>query len=279
MSSIFLSHNSKDKPFVRELAKRLSSDGITVWLDEAEISVGDSLIEKIAQGIQEMEFVGAIISKNSVDSEWVKKELSMAMSKEIKGKKIVVLPILIDSCQIPTFISDKLYADFREADKYDESYYTLLHAIQKHKAEIKSKVQSQLSITKNEIEDFVDVSVIGVDKQKTQLQSGSKVMYNVHLELSETPPAKWIEIFNGERNFPRHAMWRRVYIRGKHVIIECPLEELDKYHLRDVKEDLSNTNTKYRGVLFQEKQAKTRIEEELKRREDEKNSILDKIKI
>jgi hypothetical protein len=43
MSSVFLSHNSKDKAWVRDLAKRLTQDGVVVWLDEAELNIGDSL--------------------------------------------------------------------------------------------------------------------------------------------------------------------------------------------------------------------------------------------
>ena len=50
-TSIFLSHNSQDKPFVRELARDLEAHGIRVWLDEAEINVVDSLIEKFSEGI------------------------------------------------------------------------------------------------------------------------------------------------------------------------------------------------------------------------------------
>jgi hypothetical protein len=41
MSSIFLSHNSKDKPFVRRLSKGLQAHGIRVWVDEAEMQLGD----------------------------------------------------------------------------------------------------------------------------------------------------------------------------------------------------------------------------------------------
>jgi hypothetical protein len=31
---VFISHSSKDKPVVRELANRLKQDGLRVWLDE-----------------------------------------------------------------------------------------------------------------------------------------------------------------------------------------------------------------------------------------------------
>ena len=41
--SAFLSHNSNDKPFVRRLASELRAAGVKVWVDEAELRVGDSL--------------------------------------------------------------------------------------------------------------------------------------------------------------------------------------------------------------------------------------------
>jgi len=41
IKSIFLCHSSLDKPFVRELQARLSNQGIKVWIDEAEIEIGD----------------------------------------------------------------------------------------------------------------------------------------------------------------------------------------------------------------------------------------------
>ncbi|WP_416233901.1 toll/interleukin-1 receptor domain-containing protein [Enterobacter roggenkampii] len=38
MASIFLSHNSADKPFVRRLAQSLQSQGHVVWLGKVRIS-------------------------------------------------------------------------------------------------------------------------------------------------------------------------------------------------------------------------------------------------
>ena len=48
---VFLSHNHADKPFVRQLANDLESHGLAYWLDEAEIKVGESLVQKIREGI------------------------------------------------------------------------------------------------------------------------------------------------------------------------------------------------------------------------------------
>lgn len=118
VSSIFLSHSHADKPFVRRLAEDLRRDGYVVWLDEAEIEVGDSLIEKIREGIDRMAFVGAVLSAASIQSRWVAKELDVAMNKEIEGRRVAVLPILLEDVELPGFLVGKAYADFRDPAKY-----------------------------------------------------------------------------------------------------------------------------------------------------------------
>ncbi len=65
-----------------------------------------------------MEYVGAIISRSSINSEWVKKELDIAMNQEIQNKRVKVLPLLLESCQIPTFLVWKLHADFTRPENY-----------------------------------------------------------------------------------------------------------------------------------------------------------------
>jgi tetratricopeptide (TPR) repeat protein len=129
MSSIFLSHNHADKPFARRLAQDLQAAGARVWLDEREIKLGDSLIEKIRQGIDEMEYFGAILSKHSVQSRWVQEELDTAMSLQIEGKRIKVLPLVIEDCELPGFLKGKLYADFRNKRRNTKRYKEELEKI------------------------------------------------------------------------------------------------------------------------------------------------------
>ncbi len=57
MSSIFISHSWSDKSSARKLAADLRKVGVYVWLDEAEIKLGDSLIQKIRAGIDTVDYV------------------------------------------------------------------------------------------------------------------------------------------------------------------------------------------------------------------------------
>src|SRR5437899_3569678 len=83
VTNIFLSHSHADREFARKLASDLRLSGIHVWIDEAEIKIGESLLSKIQSGIMEMNYLAVILSRNSVTSNWVTLELQMAMSLEM----------------------------------------------------------------------------------------------------------------------------------------------------------------------------------------------------
>lgn len=129
MGSIFLSHNSVDKPFVRKLANDLRRNGHYAWVDEAEINIGDSLIEKIEAGIDNMEYLGVVLSSHSIESEWVKREVRIALTQEISGKRVKVLPLLLEKVDIPSFLIDKKYADFTSEEVYKTALNDLLKVL------------------------------------------------------------------------------------------------------------------------------------------------------
>jgi len=62
---VFLSHSSKDKTVVRELAARLKKDGIRVWLDEEQIKPGDSIPAKIEEGLERSRVLVFCVSANA----------------------------------------------------------------------------------------------------------------------------------------------------------------------------------------------------------------------
>jgi hypothetical protein len=123
----FISHSSKDKKFVRQLAADLVANGIKVWLDEQRIRVGDSIPEKIAQGVAESDFFLVVVSVNSAGSAWVQKELNGALVREIERRQVVVMPVKIDPAELPESIRDKKYANFSES--YEVGLEELLEAI------------------------------------------------------------------------------------------------------------------------------------------------------
>lgn len=127
MPSIFLSHKSIDKPFVEKLAKDLKRLGVNVWYDKWEIKTGESITWKIENGIRENEYFGIVLSPEALNSEWVKSELSSAWVKQMQTKKVVILPIYYRDCEIPYFLADRKYADFR--NDYLSGFEELISAL------------------------------------------------------------------------------------------------------------------------------------------------------
>ena len=103
--------------------------GVKVWLDEAELKVGDSLISKVSASIDEMQYLGVVLSPNSVDSGWVKEELNQVLIRQLSDRHTSVLPIMLADCQVPGFLRDRLYADFRDPGDYDTALRKLLTSI------------------------------------------------------------------------------------------------------------------------------------------------------
>ncbi len=113
----FLSHSSADKTFIRQLAADLTANGISVWLDEQRIRVGDSIPEKIAQGLAESDYFLIGMSQKSSESAWVQKELNNALMSEVQRRKVHILPLRLDDTPMPPIIADKKYADFSKSYK------------------------------------------------------------------------------------------------------------------------------------------------------------------
>jgi hypothetical protein len=90
---VFISHASEDKAtFARPLAERLTSLGLKVWLDEFELTIGDSLRRSIDRGLESSRFGVVILSHDFFRKEWPNKELDGLVARE-DGKSKVILPV------------------------------------------------------------------------------------------------------------------------------------------------------------------------------------------
>jgi hypothetical protein len=168
MSSIFLSHNRKDKPFVRKLSERLEAHGIRAWVDEAEMRLGDSLLSKIETAIQECDYLGVVLSPHSVSSKWVRREVNMALNEEIHGNKVKVLPLLYQKCEIPGFLKDKVYADFTE--DFEQGLELVLGRVQSDLHQEAYKQRRAYEMLQQAYQDW-----LSFDQQETQLLAKDKI--------------------------------------------------------------------------------------------------------
>ena len=94
MADIFISYARSDRERARTLAEALEEIRYEVWWDP-KIPPGKTFDEVIAEALGNAKCVVVLWSKESVKSEWVKEEASVA-----KRRKILV-PALIDDVELP----------------------------------------------------------------------------------------------------------------------------------------------------------------------------------
>lgn len=91
---VFISHASEDKDVVaRPLAKALTDRGWSAWLDELELTVGDSLTRRIDQALLSSRFGVVILSPAFFSKEWPQRELAGLAAREINVGTKIILPV------------------------------------------------------------------------------------------------------------------------------------------------------------------------------------------
>ena len=95
---VFLCHANADKEtHVRPFAAALTSEGITYWLDEAEVGWGDRITEKINEGLSHSRYVVVFLTEAFLKRHWTQTELGSALSMEAATGNVVVLPVMVAS--------------------------------------------------------------------------------------------------------------------------------------------------------------------------------------
>ncbi|MDR2424751.1 MAG: TIR domain-containing protein [Prevotellaceae bacterium] len=87
---VFVSHASEDKAtFVKPFVELLKEKGISVWYDELELQIGDSLRRSIDNGLKNSRYGIVVLSEAFFRKQWTQRELNGLFARE-DG---VILPI------------------------------------------------------------------------------------------------------------------------------------------------------------------------------------------
>jgi hypothetical protein len=91
---VFISHASEDKDQVaRPLAHELIRRGLSVWFDEFELLVGDSLRAEIDRGLAMSRYGVVVLSPSFFAKRWPQAELDGLVAREFAEDHKVVLPV------------------------------------------------------------------------------------------------------------------------------------------------------------------------------------------
>jgi hypothetical protein len=116
VASAFISYAHEDQEFVLALVDRLEAQGLDVRYDAVVLRIGDSLIRTLSAVIAEDDFLIAVVSPDSLASEWCQQELAFARTQGIDQRRVKVLPIKFRGAPMPPMLGDAYYGD---ADRLD----------------------------------------------------------------------------------------------------------------------------------------------------------------
>jgi hypothetical protein len=93
---IFLSHASPSKPLVRRLTAALPPH-VECWLDQDELASGQKFAKRIEDCIRnDSDFLVVFIDQPALESEWVRREVSLGLERHRDLQRPFVLPVLLD---------------------------------------------------------------------------------------------------------------------------------------------------------------------------------------
>lgn len=127
MATVFISHRDSDKARAEQLATEIRSAGHQVWLDSWEIQLGDSIIERIQEGLESSTYVFVCYSSSGITSPWMGREWMSSLARQLNGYNVKVIPVLLTGGQPPAILADLRYADL--VSNWDQGVMELLSVI------------------------------------------------------------------------------------------------------------------------------------------------------
>lgn len=106
---VYLAHASEDKAMVRPIADYLMAHGVEVWFDEWEIEPGDSLRQKMEEGLGAMTHFVVILTPTSIAKPWVAREIDVGFVGLVGGRnRMVPLRVGVEVADLPPFLGTLL---------------------------------------------------------------------------------------------------------------------------------------------------------------------------
>lgn len=111
MPNVFISYRSSDGTEAEKLATEIRAAGHRVWLDQWEITLGDSIIQKMNEGLEGAAYVVVCYSASGVSSPWMGREWMSTLARQLSGHGVKLLPVMLTGGAPPAILADYRYAN------------------------------------------------------------------------------------------------------------------------------------------------------------------------
>ena len=131
---IFLCHSGVNKPWVENLAVRIEvvpylDRYLGVVFDKWDFIKGKNVVTEIEAHIDQCRFIGVVVSKAMLESEWATMERTIAVWSDPSGRQGRVIPLLIENVDLPASLRIRNWIDFREPDNFEEAFIELINRL------------------------------------------------------------------------------------------------------------------------------------------------------
>lgn len=96
---------------------------VNVWIDVDRIGPGEAIPRIVEGGIDSSDYFLYVVSKHTAQSDWSFREFEIAYAKQERERKLLIIPVLVDTVPIPSPVSELRYIDF--TSHYEDGYRQL----------------------------------------------------------------------------------------------------------------------------------------------------------
>lgn len=242
-TQLFLSHSSKDDAFVRALQQALGDHGLDVWIDSRELRGGDPLWPEIQKAINDASAYAVLVSTDSLQSNWVGKELKHALKlRKKRGKaRFPVIPLSLNGTKLgvleeffgdePTYIPVS-----SDAGGVDAAIHAILVAVGKRlPTDVAPTPQPKAEPLEELVLELTDLKIATDAEGKRRASASARLVYEpatpgqqaVHSQKRWRFTAPLGPIEAGELGWylEKYAVWPSHYFRDRAQRVEKDLEK------------------------------------------------------
>lgn len=127
---VFLIYSKADLTKVKRLRNDLREHGEDTWFDEDESQFGDAGPHRTGEGLDKADVVILFLSDFFVRSRWLNQEWRTQFFARVDNGGVVIVPVILDNCELPLLLEDKKPIDFSDVASYEANLASLLRYLQ-----------------------------------------------------------------------------------------------------------------------------------------------------
>jgi len=137
---VFISYAKEDRAVALDYFDRLATEGASPWMDERKLLPGQRWEFEIDRALKEANVVALLMSAHSVNKRGFVQREALEALEQLRYKKhddIYILPLVLEPCEVPPTITDKLqYIDMTSPKAWERVREALSLAAEQQQIEL-----------------------------------------------------------------------------------------------------------------------------------------------